>query len=164
MKTTDANVEEFTCEGFAVAPKVLPRTKRNKAAAGLTAKTADMCYELWDKDQRKMRIVIPRMFTLDEWTHIVITAEGNDSFRPDIAVYKNGTKVMVQPSGWLPQTNITEKNYIGKSNWADDTSQYANKDELLQGAVFDFRGYVENLDEKRVKASYKWGSKLLGLE
>jgi len=71
---------------------------------------------------------------------------------------------MVQPSGWLPQTNSTEKNYIGKSNWADDTSQYANKDELLQGAVFDFRGYVENLDEKRVKASYTWGSKLLGLE
>jgi hypothetical protein len=164
MKTTDANVEEFTCEGFAVAPKVRPRTKRNKAAIGLTAKTADMCYELWDKDQRKMRIVIPRMFTVGEWSHIVITAEGNDSFRPDIAIYKNGTKVMVQPSGWLPQTNSTEKNYIGKSNWADDTSQYANKDELLQGAVFDFRGYVENLDEKRVKASYTWGSKLLGLE
>jgi hypothetical protein len=163
MKTTDANVEEFSCEGFAVAPKVLPRPKRNAAASGLVAKTADMCYELWDKDQRKMRLIIPQMFTLGTWTHVVITAEGTDSFRPDIAIYKNGSKVLVEPSGWLPQTNLTEKNYIGKSNWANDTSQYANKDELLKGAVFDFRGYRTQLQEDGIQTSYKWGSKLLGL-
>jgi hypothetical protein len=163
MKTTNANVEEFTCEGFAVAPHVQPRSKRNKQQKGILAKTADMCYEIWDKDQRKMRIVVPRMFTLDTWTHVVITAEGTDSFRPDIAIYKNGKKVLIESSGWLPQTNITEKNYIGKSNWADTTSQYANKDELLKGAVFDIRGYVSQLNESVIQESYKWGSKHLGL-
>jgi len=163
MKTTDANVEEFTCEGFAVKPNVKPRPKRNKAAQGLIAKTADMCYEIWDKEQRKLRIVVPNMFTIGVWTHVVITAEGTDSFRPDIAIYKDGKKVLIEPSGWLPQESITEKNYVGRSNWADDTSPYANKDELLQGAIFDFRAYNQQLDSDTIETSYKWGSKLLGL-
>jgi hypothetical protein len=165
MKTTAANVEDYTCEGFAVAPRRMPRLKRKPGSAKLgPAKTADMCYEVWDKDQRKMRIVVPNMFERDVWTHVVITAEGTDSFRPDIAVYKNGVKVYVEPSGWLPQNSITEKNYIGKSNWSDVTSQYANKDELLKGAVFDFRGYVVPLNARLVSESYKWGRSLLGLE
>lgn len=163
METTNANVEKFTCEGFSVMPNVKPRAKRNAAAKGLTAKTADLCYEIWDKDQRKMRLTVPQMFQLGTWTHVVITAEGTDSFRPDIAIYKNGSKVLVQPSGWLPQTNITERNYIGKSNWSDITSQYANKDELLKGAVFDLRAYIQPLDQTTITNSYKWGSKLLGL-
>jgi hypothetical protein len=163
MKTTAANVEEFSCEGFAVAPKVKPR-KKVGSVSNLLAKTADMCYEIWDKDQRKMRVIVPQMFQLGAWTHVVITAEGTDSFRPDIAFYKNGVKLQTQPSGWLPQRSITEKNYIGKSNWANVTSQYANKDELLKGAVFDFRGYVSPLNSSVIKDSYEWGSKMLGLK
>lgn len=163
MKTTSANVEDYTCDGFAVAPRKIPRTIPKGVKKDGLAKTADMCYEIWDRDQRKMRIVIPQMFKKESWTHVVITAEGTDSFRPDIAVYKNGVKVFVQPNGWLPQNSITEKNYIGKSNWANVTSQYANKDELLHGAVFDFRGYVIPLNEKVIKESYEWGTKMLGL-
>lgn len=166
MKTTSANVEEFTCEGFAVAPRLLPKLTRqerlNPATSG-PAKTADMCYEIWDRDQRKMRIVVPMMFELEKWTHVVITAVGTDSFRPDIAIYKNGKQVWLEQSGWLPQQSETQKNYIGKSNWADATSQYANKDELLKGAVFDVRGYVEGLSEKVVRDSYTWGKGLLGI-
>jgi len=164
MKTTDANVEEFTCEGFAVVPKVLPRKKRNKAAEGLVAKTADLCYEIWDKDQRKLRVVIPKVFELGKWTHIVLTAQGTDSFRPDLAFYKNGKLIRVEQSGWLPQRSITEKNYIGRSNWSDVTSQYANKDELFKGALFDFRGYIEQLNESVIQDSYMWGAGMLGLK
>jgi hypothetical protein len=164
MLTTDANVEEYTCDGFAVVPRKMPRTIPKAVKKDGLAKTADMCYEIWDKDQRKMRITVPNMFREGQWTHVVITAEGTDSFRPDIAVYKNGVKVFLQPSGWLPQNSLTEKNYIGKSNWADVTSQYANKDELLKGAIFDFRGYVEQLNSNVIKDSYEWGKSLLGLE
>lgn len=164
MKTTDANVEEFTCEGFAVAPRKLPRTiLKGLKKDTMDAKTADMCYEVWDKDQRKMRIVIPNMFTRGEWTHVVITAEGTDAFRPDIVIYKNGKKVFLESSGWLPQNSITEKNYVGRSNWANATSQYANKDELLKGAIFDFRAYNVPLAAGVIKQSYGWGRKLLGL-
>jgi hypothetical protein len=163
MKTSSANVEEYSCEGFAVAPRALGHPERRKAVKGGMAKTADLCYEIWDRDQRKMRIVVPSVFKLDTWTQVVITAEGTDSFRPDIAVYVDGVKRFVQPNGWLPQNSMTEKNYIGKSNWADVTSQYANKDELFKGAVFDFRGYVVPLDAKVIADSYAWGKKMLGL-
>lgn len=163
METSDANVEAFTCEGFAVAPRKMPRTIP-KAMKSKEAKFADLCFEIWDKDMRKMRIVVPMVFKKGEWTHITVTALDDKSFRPDIALYKNGQKVFVEPSGWLPQTDITEKNYIGKSNWSDVTSQYANKDELLQGAVFDFRGYQRPLSEKDIQESYMWGQGLLGLK
>lgn len=162
METTDANVEEFTSQGFSVnpksRPKTIPNTKNNQLA-----KTANMCYEIWDNQQRKMRIVVQEMFKLEEWTHVVITTEGSDAFRPDIVIYKNGEKVFVEPSGWLPQSNETVKNYIGKSNWANVTSQYGNRDELFKGSLFDIRGYGIPLGKSVVKESYLWGKKMLGL-
>lgn len=165
MKTTAANVEEFTCEGFAVKPvlKGHPHA-RTKRKATKEATTADMIYEIWDKSQRKMRIKVPQMFTKGKWTHVVITATSMDAFRPDIAVYKNGQQMYVEPSGWLPQNSETSKNYIAKSNWANDTSQYANRDELFKGAVFDFRAYKRNVGDAFVKESFEWGKQMLGLD
>ena len=110
-----------------------------------------------------MRIKVPKMFTKGEWTHVVITATTMDAFRPDIAIYKNGEKAYIEPSGWLPQNSNTMKNYLGKSNWTDDTSQYANRDELFKGSIFDFRAYKSILSEKVVKDSFDWGKKLLGI-
>ena len=162
METTDANVEEFTSQGFSVNPESRPHTIPGKKHQEL-ATTADMCYEIWDSQQRKMRLVVKNMFKLNEWTHVVITTEGSDAFRPDIVIYKNGEKVFVEPSGWLPQSNETTKNYIGKSNWSDVTSQYGNRDELFKGSVFDIRGYGISVGKSVVKESYLWGKKMLGL-
>jgi hypothetical protein len=44
------------------------------------------------------------------------------------------------------------------------TSPYDNADELFKGKIFDFRGYRIMMDEKKVKDTYKWGKKLLGLK
>ena len=164
MKTTAANVNDYDCTGFAVAPNVKSRNSAKKPTDLKPAETADMIYEVWDKDQRKMRLKIPEMFTKGKWTHVVITAASTDAFRPDIAIYKNGIMVHLEPSGWLPQNNSTAKNYIGKSNWLDDTSQYANRDELFKGSVFDFRGYKQLSSKKMIEDSFKWGKGMLGLE
>jgi len=163
METTSANVEEYTSEGFAVSPKVIHHRTPNSARNSQPSKTSDMIYEIWDNQQRKMRIVVPSMFELEKWVHVVITSEGLDAFRPDIVVYKNGQRVFVEPSGWLPQTNDTTKNYIGKSNWSNVTSQYANRDELFKGNIFDFRGYKIPLSPLVIADSYKWGKKMLGI-
>lgn len=162
MRTSEANVEEWECRGFAVAAKGRKQKKRQTRKA--PAKTADMLFEIWDKDQRKLRIKIPSMFTKGEWTHVVITATGKDAFRPDLAVYKNGKHVYTEPSAWLPQASETKKNWIGRSNWEDDTSQYANRDELFKGALFDFRGYTKNLSCEMIEESYAWGRNLLGVD
>jgi hypothetical protein len=79
-------------------------------------------------------------------------------------VYANGEIVHTEKAGWLPQTNYTTHNYIGKSNWSSVTSPYENADELFKGNLFDIRGYQIGMSEKKIKNTVKWGKKLLGLE
>ena len=164
METTSANVEAYTCQGFAVSPRKVEHSVVGKPKVHKEyKKNADMCYEIWDSQQRKMRIVVPGVFEIDEWVHVVITAEGSDAFRPDIVVYKNGQRIFIEPSGWLPQNNTTTNNYIGKSNWTSVTSQYGNRDELFKGSVFDIRGYRVPMSSALVTESYNWGKGMLGI-
>jgi hypothetical protein len=72
--------------------------------------------------------------------------------------------VHTEGGAWLPQTNYTTHNYIGKSNWMNMTSPYDNADEYFQGKLFDIRGYRTLMDQKKVKDTYEWGKKLLGLK
>jgi hypothetical protein len=62
----------------------------------------------------------------------------------------------------LPQAAVTEKNYIGKSNWADEPGGYELKDELLSGSVFDFRMYTGVLSSRKIKHMFQWGMGMLG--
>jgi hypothetical protein len=71
--------------------------------------------------------------------------------------------VFVEPSGFLPQTSTLSNCYIGKSNWANETSPYSNKDELFNGRIFDLRGYKSQLSENLIKDSIGWGKAKLGL-
>jgi hypothetical protein len=127
------------------------------------ATRASLLYEVWDSKQRKQRILVNGVIPLKKWCNIVITAKTNDSFRPDVAVYINGTQVFVQPSGHLPQAQSTTNNYIGKSNWANATSQYEMKDELFSGKIFDFRMYNSVMSEEKIKKSIVWAQNMLGI-
>ena len=100
---------------------------------------------------------------LRKWTHIVVTAMNMDAAKPDLAFYINGALHHVEKSAWLPQQSSTSNNYIGKSNWANDTSMYQNADELFKGKLFDFRGYQTPMNQQKVKKTYTWGKALLGL-
>ena len=164
MLDSKANVDEYSSEGFEVEPRKLPPSRVNDLVKySMEAEKATFLYEIWDQQQRKMRIVIPGVLPKKKWTHICVTAASTDSFRPDIAVYIDGEKVKVEASGWLPQASTTSNNYIGKSNWTNETSQYENKNELFKGSVFDVRGYKVPLSEKVIKDSIVWGKDKLGL-
>lgn len=164
MLDSKANVDEYSSEGFEVEPRKLPPSRVNDLVKySMEAEKATFLYEIWDQQQRKMRIVIPSVIPKKKWTHICVTAASTDSFRPDIAVYIDGEKVKVEASGWLPQASTTSNNYIGKSNWTNETSQYENKNELFKGSVFDVRGYKVPLSEKVIKDSIVWGKDKLGL-
>ena len=163
METSSANVEAFDCPLPSVEPREFP-PERPPARAYVAAKKADLYYEIWDSQQRKMRIIVKGAIPLQKWTHVVITADNNDAFRPDISVWVNGEKVFTQPSGWLPQNSSTMYNYVGKSNNYNLTTQFENgRDELFKGRLFDFRGYKSLMSEKRIAETYKWGKELLGL-
>ncbi len=163
MKESRANVDEFTCAGFEDMPRKLPPSRVTDKIIHEQTGKATLLYEIWDQQQRKMRIVIPSVIPKRKWTHICITAKTMDSFRPDIAVYINGEQGFVQASGWLPQASYTSNNYLGRSNWENTTSQYENKDELFKGSLFDFRAYNVNLSEDIIKNSVAWGKDKLGL-
>ena len=135
-----------------------------KAQTKLVPTKATLLYEVWDSKQRKQRILVNGVIPLKKWCHIVITAKSNDSFRPDIGIYINGTQVFVEPSGYLPQAKSTTNNYIGKSNWANHTSHYELKDELFNGKIFDFRMYNTLMAESKINKTIAWGKEKLGLK
>lgn len=155
-----ANVNEYECNIFDTKPNY--STDETKKII-TTPTTATLLYEVWDTKQRKMRIKVNRVVPLKKWVHITISAKTNDSYRPDIAVYINGTQVYIEPSGFLPQTKGSSNNYIGKSNWANETSTYELKDELFNGKLFDFRMYKTVLGQDKINRTIAWGKSKLGL-
>lgn len=163
METTDANVDEFSCTGIEVFPRRLQpsfpgQRKRDKKETG----NATLLFEVWDQQSRKMSIKVPSVIPKKKWVHICVTAMSDDAFRPDMAVYINGQKVMEKESGWLPATSTMSICYLGKSNWANDTSTFENRDETFKGRMFDFRAYRKSLKADVIQDSFDWGKGMLG--
>ncbi len=163
LRTTSANVNEFDCVGFEENPRRLPPSRvRDRTIKGPTNR-ASLLYEIWEGQQRKMRILIPKVIPKQEWVHICITATSEDAFRPDIGIFINGELAFLEPSGFLPQSSTLSNCYLGRSNWSNVTSQYENKDELFKGKLFDVRGYKQSITDKVIKESVAWGKSKLGL-
>jgi hypothetical protein len=111
-----------------------------------------------------MRIKVNSAIPIGIWTHIAIVADSNDAFRPNINVYVNGDSVFHKAAGFLPSTSKMSSCYLGKSNWANNVSQYENRDELFRGSLFDFRAYQASVSLEFVQESYLWGKDKLGLQ
>lgn len=163
MKTTSANINEYECIQT-IIPNLQPDTPTpvSTAITGTTS-TADLIYEIWDGKQSKKHIKVKNAITLKRWTHVTITATNKNAFRPDIDIYIDNKKIHTVTDAWLPLTNFTTNNYIGKSNWYSETSQYDDVDELFKGRLFDLRTYTKPLTPQFIKDTYSWGKKLLGL-
>ena len=155
MESTAANVDKWSCPFPEIQGRKMSALQPLTPAKG-AARVASLIYEVWEGRQRKMRIKLPTAILLGEWVHICITTLNDDAFRPDIGVYINGILRNTQPSGYLPQSSETSHNYIGRSNWANSTSQMANKDELFKGAMFDVRAYKTRISHDKVEAIYTW--------
>ena len=161
MLTSSANVNRWDCPDPEMTGRLMePLQSMPKTAAG-PPQTADLLYEVWDERQRKLHIQVKNVFPLKKWTHVVITATSMDAMKPDVAVYVNGKQEHVERGAWLPQTNYTASNYLGRSNTADATSQYDNRDELFKGRMFDMRGYRTTMTEKKIADTVEWGKGLL---
>ena len=161
METTSANVNDFTCTKPEVFGRVMPPVQPF-AMPPFESKTADMIYEIWDTQQRKMHVQINAVFPLKKWTHIVVTASGENVTRPDVTFYQDGTLINTEYAAWMPQESSTTHNYIGKSNWSSSTSNLSNPDELFKGKLFDFRAYNRFMTPKLIQDTYKWGLDMLG--
>ena len=160
--TSSADINIWDCPDPEVFGRIMKPLQPKKSTEG-DAKTADLLYEIWDAKQRKLHIQVKNVIPIRKWVHIVITSGNNDAWKPDLKIYANGQVVHTEASAWLPQNNYTTHNYIGKSNWTNVTSPFDNADELFKGSMFDVRGYKTYMNENKVKDTYEWGKKLLGI-
>ena len=163
MATSRGDVNRWDCPKPELFGRIMEPLLSKKAAATGDITTADLLYEIWDPRQRKVHIQVKQAFPLREWVHIVITTTDMDPVKPGLAIYRNGEEVHREESAFLPQTDTTSHNYIGKSNWANATSPYANADELFKGRMFDLRGYRTMMTPQKIKDTYLWGREKLGL-
>jgi hypothetical protein len=161
--TSSAEVDLWDCPSPELFGRIM-KPLQPKAAAPQEATTADLIYEIWDSQQRKLHLQVKNIIPLRKWVHIVITAGDTDPWKPSLKVYQNGKLAHTEAAAWLPQTNYTTYNYIGKSNWMNVTSPYQNADELFKGRLFDLRGYRVMMNEKKIKDTYEWGRTMLGLK
>jgi len=161
METTDANVNDFDCKAIQVFPRKLGPSVVSPDES-VPSDKATLIYEVWDKTSRKMRITVNNVIPLKQWTHITITADSTDAFRPALNVYINGKLVYTKPDSCLPSTGLMTNCYLGRSNWKTAT-QYSNKDELFKGSLFDFRAYSIPVNEDFVQQSHSWGMGKLGI-
>lgn len=166
FETSAADVEQWECKNPSVLARKMARvqTKPVKSASTGLATRATLIYEVWDQKLRKVQIKVNRAIPLGKWTHILITAKNMDAMRPDLNVIVNGNMLYTQRSGYLPQAKTTSHNYLGKSNWANDFSDYELRDELFQGSIFDFRMYSKAVSETKGKRILQWGLGKLGLD
>lgn len=161
--TSSANVNLWDCPKPELFGRIMKPLQPKAALPTSEAKTADLIYEIWEGRMRKLHIQVKNVIPLRKWVHIVITAASADSAKPGLKIYANGKVVHTEEAAWLPQTNYTTHNYIGKSNWMNMTSAYENADEYFKGKIFDLRGYRTIMTQKKVEDTYEWGKKMLGL-
>ena len=158
MLTSEANVNNFDCKTAAPIPSMYPENEDE----GEVDPRANLLFEIWDSQQRKMRIRVVNAIPLKKWTHIAITTTDGSSFRPTWQVYIDGKNVYEQADGHMPLKSYTTMNYIGKSNWESETAQYQDADQRLRGALFDFRLYRLPMSASKIERTVQWGKKKLG--
>jgi hypothetical protein len=159
LMTSDANVDELECPG----PEAVTNTYPDDEQAAAINPKATLIFEIWDTEQRKMRIRVLQCIPLKKWFHLAITTTDNAAFRPTWHVYIDGKKVFEQLDGHMPLTSLTTLNYIGRSNWEGVSSQYEDGDERFRGTLFDFRLYRKPMSKSKVERTVAWGKAKLGL-
>ena len=157
METTSANVDAWECSGLEVIPRKMKHATLATNPIRLKGGKATLIYEVWDKQSRKMRMKVNACIPNGRWTHLTVTTERNDAFRPNIMIYVNGAMLLKKESGFLPSASKMSTCYLGKSNWMNNVTTYENRDELFKGSMFDFRAYNTGVSEEFIKESIVWG-------
>lgn len=154
LQSSEANVDEIECPGPDTIPSSYPDDEEQEVDPRAT-----LLFEIWDTQQRKMRIRVLNVIPLRKWTHIAITTTDGASFRPTWQVYIDGKNVYEMADGHMPLKSYTNSNYIGRSNWEGQTSQYQDADERFKGSLFDFRLYRSPMSEKKIQKTVEWGKR-----
>ena len=155
LATSDANVDEYECKGPEPVESTYPEEDDPEEAG---PPSANLIFEIWDTQQRKMRIRAINAIPLKQWCHVVVTTTDASSFRPTWQVYIDNKMVLEHEDGHMPLNSYTTLNYIGKSNWEEvGVGQYDDQDGRFRGSLFDFRLYRLPMSSAKIAKTYAWG-------
>lgn len=155
LATSDADVDTYECKGPEPVESTYPL---EDAAEEAGVPSANLIFEIWDTQQRKMRIRAINAIPLNQWCHVVVTTTDASSFRPTWQVYIDNKMVLTHEDGHMPLNSYTTLNYIGKSNWENvGVGQYDDQDERFRGSLFDFRLYRLPMSAAKIAKTYAWG-------
>ena len=101
-------------------------------------------FEIWDKDQRLMRLRAPAME--NQWQHVVVTTTDLTTWWPTWQIWVNGTLIDEKKDGRAIPALTLKNNLIGKN---------------LKGCIQDFRVYAKPLNQKKIMSAMAFAKPLL---
>jgi hypothetical protein len=161
LQTSGADVDTWACPGPEPIDSTYPE---DEVSTDVDEPRANLLFEIWDTQQRKMQIRVLNCVPRRRWVHLCATTTDAASFRPTWHIYVDGRKVFEEQDGHMPLQSYTTNNYIGRSNWEGVTSQYQDADERFRGALFDFRLYRAPMSAAKIKRTVEWGRAKLGIQ
>jgi hypothetical protein len=112
--------------------KALPLTKKSSAT---------WVFEIWDGEQRIMRLDGPHTARTNQWQHIVVTTTDNSTWWPTWQLWIDGNVVANRVEGrTIPAATLTE-NYLGRG---------------IRGCIQDFRVYTTPMAADKIAAARRW--------
>jgi hypothetical protein len=104
-------------------------------------------FEIWDEDQRIMRLAAPAgSARTNVWQHVVVTTVENEKWWPTWQIWVDGRIVATKPEGRMSPAVTLTYNYIGRN---------------MRGCVQDFRVYKAPLPAPKIEAAVRWGRQRL---
>ena len=106
--------------------------------------TATYVFEIWDGEQRIMRLASPApAAATGRWQHVVVTTAGPAAdWWPTWQMWVDGALVATRTDGRLSPAMALTENYIGRN---------------VRGCIQDFRVYDRPMPADKIAAAIRWG-------
>ncbi len=111
-----------------------------------TSGTANLVFEIWDAEQRIMRLQAPQGAKTGQWQHVVFTTTDSASWWPTWQVWIDGKKIAEKEEGRTIPALLLAQNVIGKD---------------FRGCLQDFRIYNRPMTATDITDAMAWGQKKL---
>jgi hypothetical protein len=127
----------------ALGAHVEPPKQSKKETSTNSTTTGSWVFEMWDKEQRIMRITTPPIAKTDVWQHVALTTTDSTSWWPTWQIWLDGQCISEKKDGrMIPALQLTQ-NKIGKN---------------VRGCLQDFRIYRAPLPPSKIASMIAWSS------
>jgi hypothetical protein len=131
--------------GVPVAPlraeEAVPMTLPRNAKETEPRNTATWVFEIWDGEQRIMRLAGPQAARREQWQHVVVTTTDTTTWWPTWQMWVDGRVVANRVEGRTIPTLKLAENYLGRG---------------LRGCLQDFRVYTEPMTAEKIAAARRF--------